>query len=203
MKKLIILFAVIALVFAGCTTEGKDDKMMEDKPVVNEEEQMQDDEMKDNTEHEEEMMDDEQEETMEENFLDVTMMDLDGNEWNLAKLNEKAVIKVWASWCSVCISGMDEYNSFSNEYEGGEVLTVVTPGMFGEKSKEDFIEWFKSVEEFQDIVVILDEEGLLINNLGIRAFPTFVYLDSKGNVNSGAIGHQSTTEIVEKLETVE
>ena len=46
--------------------------------------------------------------------------------------------------------------------------------MYGEQSKEDFIKWFKSLDDYKDTVVILDEEGLLINTLGIRGFPTLL-----------------------------
>ncbi len=175
MKKILIMIVVVlsaVLIFAACT------------PKENIEESNTNDE------------------TMEENFIDVTMTDIDGNEWNLSQLGDKAVVKVWASWCSICLSGMDEYNTFSDEYEDAVVLTVVSPGMRGEKNKEDFIEWYRGLDGVENIVTIIDEDGVLINGLGIRGFPTYVYINSDGYVDSGAIGHQATADVITRLESI-
>lgn len=194
MKKILIIMAVFALVLTGCTAQNTADNMAQASDA---EEQ--------STQTAEQTVAQEEDTvgTEEENFLDVTMYDIDGNEWNLAQLGQKAVVKVWASWCSICLSGMDEYNTFASEYKDAKVLTVVTPDMYGEQSKEDFIKWFKSLDDYKDTVVILDEEGLLINTLGIRGFPTYVYINSAGYVVSGAVGHQQTADVIARLESIE
>ena len=194
MKKVLIIVAVFALILTGCTAQSDTEKMTEETAVNEQETQP----MEETT-----MTEEENTEAAKDNFMDVTMLDIDGNEWNLAQLDQKAVVKVWASWCSICLSGMDEYNTFSAEYSGAKVLTVVSPGLYGEQSKEDFIEWFRSLDDYKDIVVIMDEDALLINNLGIRGFPTYIYIDSNGNVVSGAIGHQQTADVIAKLESID
>ncbi|MBN2879440.1 MAG: redoxin family protein [Clostridia bacterium] len=142
-------------------------------------------------------------EEMADNLLDQVLYDIDGNVWNLAKLNQKAVVKLWASWCPICLSGMEEYNAFTGEYKDAQVLTVVSPGLLGEKNKEDFLKWYKSLEDYDDIIVILDEEGILVNGLGVRGFPTYVYIDSSGYVESTAIGHQQTDVVIDHLNSME
>ncbi|MEX1375924.1 MAG: redoxin family protein [Eubacteriales bacterium] len=204
MKKLIILLSVVAasaLVLAACAPKAMDEVNTEDSMTPDTQ-----DTMEDNTMEEQEMTKEDtsmEEEDMSPNFLDVTMMDVDGNEWNLAELGDEAVVKVWASWCSICLAGMDEYNTFAGEYTDAKVLTVVSPGMLGEQSKEDFVSWFKSLDGVENIVVILDEDGLLIKNLGIRGFPTYVYLNSNGRADSIAVGHQQTADVVAKLESIQ
>ena len=206
MKKLIILLVVVAasaLMLAGCKPQAADENKADDSmaaDTMDDEQKMDDGTM---TDDKTDKTDDSMEEDMSPNFLDVTLMDVDGNEWNLSKLDEKAVVKVWASWCSICLAGMDEYNTFSGEYTDAKVLTVVSPGMLGEQSKEDFVDWFKSLDGVENIVVILDEDGVLIKNLGIRGFPTYVYLNSDGRADSIAVGHQQTADVIAKLESIQ
>ena len=220
MKRILIILSIVmvmVLAFAACTAPKTDDEMdtmakdTMDKGDMDTEDghdTMDDDSMddKDTMDDKDDSMDKDDEnmenEEMMENFLDVTLMDVDGNEWNLSMLDQKAVVKVWASWCGICLSGMDEYDEFSAEYEDAKVLSVVTPDMFGEKEKDEFIEWFKGLEGADNVVVILDEEGVIVNNLGIRGFPTYVYLNSDGYVHSGAIGHQATADVIAKLEMI-
>lgn len=194
MKKLLVLLIAVALFAAGCVPKSTDEDITAKDMTteVTATEDMTDTSDKATAEP-----------AMSDNFLDVTMKDINGNEWNLAKLDQKAVVKVWASWCSVCLSGMNEYRNFTQTYEDAQVLTVVSPGMLGEMNKRDFVEWFKSLEEQQDIIVILDEEGVLIKNLGIRAFPSYVYINSDGEAVSGAIGHQKTADVIASLEEIQ
>jgi len=211
MKKILLLLSIVmavALVFAACTTKEAEEKLIAAMTEDNmEEETMDNDETMDKDDDStaslgDTMDEEEQEPGTEAEFLNVTMMDIDGNEWNLANLGEKAVVKVWASWCSICLSGMEEYNDFAGENEDGLVLTLVAPGFSGEKNKEDFIEWFNGVENTENIVVILDEENVLFNGFGLRGFPTYIYLNSDGTVYTGAIGHQSTEAVVGALEVM-
>jgi len=198
MKKLIILAVAAALVLAGCTAANTDEDMM-DKASAGEQTIEDTTSAAADAEQQEQSMETEE---MADNLLDTVLYDIDGNEWNLAKLNQKAVVKLWASWCPICLSGMEEYNNFSAEYKDAQVLTVVSPGIFGEKNTEDFVEWYKSLEGYDNIIVILDEEGVLVNGLGIRGFPTYVYIDSSGHVESTAIGHQNTEVVIAHLNAV-
>ena len=107
MKKLIILLVVIvasAFVLAGCKPQAADETKADDNMAAD----TMDDEQKtdDGTMTDDKMdkTDDSMEEDMSSNFLDVTLLDVDGNEWNLSKLDDKAVVKVWASWCSICLA---------------------------------------------------------------------------------------------------
>ncbi len=192
MKKVLIIISAFALVLAGCAASNDADSSASENEAQEQTAAPAEEAVQQNYSTK----------TKEENLLDVTMYDIDGNEWNLAHLGQKAVLKVWASWCSICLSGMDEYNIFASEYSDAKVLTVVSPGMYGEQSKDDFIEWFKSLDDYKDTVVIMDEDALLVNSLGIRGFPTYVYIDSAGIVQSNAIGQQQTADVIAALESI-
>ena len=212
MKKLLLLLVAVALFATSCATANNlqgdiandiKDNMDETtaQPDVESQDAMDDNDDKDDMDDNKD--NDDEDDNMEPNFLDVVMTDIDGKEWNLSKLGNKAVVKVWASWCSICVSGLGELNTFATEYEDGVVLTVVSPDMLGEKSKEDFTEWFNSLEGYENTVVIFDDEGVLIKGLGVRAFPTYVFINSDGIVQGGAIGHQANADLVSRLAEIE
>lgn len=62
---------------------------------------------------------------------------LDGKEYTLPK-GKKVYLKAWASWCPICLSSLEELDSFTKEEDRIEIVTVVFPGKSGEMSKEEF-----------------------------------------------------------------
>ena len=111
---------------------------------------------------------------------DFTLKDRDGKEFTLSKQNGKKVyVKFWASWCHVCIDGLKELNNLSKENNDFEVVTIISPGHNGEKSKEDFLKWFDE-QPYKDIKVLFDEDGKVSNSYDIRAYPTSAAIGSDG-----------------------
>ena len=80
-------------------------------------------------------------------------------------------IKFWASWCSICLAGLDEVNTLASENNDFEVITIVSPGFRGEKNSEDFKKWFSGLE-YKNLTVLLDEEGTIANKYEVRGYPT-------------------------------
>ena len=65
---------------------------------------------------------------------DFEMLDLDGNSVKLSDFaGEKIYFKYWASWCPVCLGGLEDINALSAEETDFRVLTIVAPGQKGEK----------------------------------------------------------------------
>ena len=82
---------------------------------------------------------------------DFEMMDLNGNTVKLSDFaGEKVYIKYWASWCPICLGGLEDINTLSAENNGFKVLTIVAPGSKGEKNDEDFKTWFAGVEHTEN-----------------------------------------------------
>ena len=40
---------------------------------------------------------------------------------------EKVYVKYWASWCSICLAGLDELNTLAAQDNDFKVITIVSP----------------------------------------------------------------------------
>lgn len=132
------------------------------------------------------------------------LLDLEGNKQNLADYaGQKVYIKFWASWCSICLSGMEELNTLAGEETDFEVLTIVSPGSNAEKSSESFTKWFKGFPNAENITVLLDEGGTFFDEYGVLGYPTSVYISSDGTLVKSQTGHFSNEEIKKSFETIQ
>ena len=127
-------------------------------------------------------------------------VDAEGNIYNNESFKgQKIYIKYWASWCSICLAGLKEVDELFTEADGFTVYTVVTPNANGEQSQEDFMEWFKGLEQ-KNIKVLFDMKGQAAKEFGVRAFPTSIFIGSDGVLISTTPGHKSNDEIFETIE---
>ncbi|MBT2569634.1 TlpA disulfide reductase family protein [Planococcus sp. ISL-110] len=132
------------------------------------------------------------------------LIDLDGNQQNLADYaGQKVYVKFWASWCSICLSGMEELNALAAEETDFAVLTIVSPGSNAEKSTESFAKWFEGFPNAENITVLLDEGGTFFDEYGIIGYPTSVYIGSDGTLVKSLTGHFSNEEIKKSFETIQ
>lgn len=186
MKKRMMLITVLAmaalLVFTGCSNNTKNNENMNENESSHnmsmDKDMSEDDMMKDDMDKDmskEEMMTNDGD--MAKGF---ELMDLDGNTVSLEGLEgEKVYVKFWASWCSICLAGLDELNEFSGEEHDFEVLTIVSPGYNGEKSLSKFRTWFDK-QGADNLTVLIDEDGDIARKYGIRAYPTSAFIGSDG-----------------------
>jgi len=132
------------------------------------------------------------------------LVDLEGNQQNLADYaGQKVYVKFWASWCSICLSGMEELNTLAGEENDFAVLTIVSPSSNAEKSSESFAKWFKGFPNAENITVLLDEGGTFFEEYGVIGYPTSVYIGSDGTLAKSQTGHFSNEEIKSTFETVQ
>lgn len=133
---------------------------------------------------------------------DFVLMNLSGDSVQLSSLKgEPVVIKVWASWCSICLAGMADYDVLSASQSGYKVLSMVAPDRNGEQSESEFKSWFSTLG-LEHVEVLLDSDGEMTKRYGVRAFPTMVYIDAKGAVQDVIVGHMDNDQIIEKLESL-
>ncbi len=187
--------------------EEEMDKSMEDKPHADMDDDMSNDGM-DKGDMKEDAMDGMEEDAMEKDgMMDETMMndgeqapkfelmDLSGNTVSLEDFaGEKVYVKYWASWCPVCNTGLPDINELSASAEGYKVITIVTPDSYGEKSIDKFKTWF-AAKEFDDMTVLLDQDGVYAREFGVRGFPTSAYIGSDGVLIKVLPGHVSNEQI--------
>ncbi len=120
---------------------------------------------------------------------------------SLAKLAGKTVyIKFWATWCPTCLGGLEEFTALAEQMAHKKdivVLSVVTPGLNGEMSENEFAEWAKAQQ--LSFPVYFDPSGALNREFGIRAYPTGVFISKDGAVMQKKVGHESNTQIIHTL----
>ena len=64
----------------------------------------------------------------------------------------KVYLKFWASWCPICNDGLPELHELFTKEKDYIVYSVVTPNANGEKSIDDFKEWFNLFESIHDLL---------------------------------------------------
>ncbi|WP_282020282.1 TlpA family protein disulfide reductase [Planomicrobium okeanokoites] len=135
---------------------------------------------------------------------DFKLVDLNGETHELSEYaGQKVYIKFWASWCSICLSGMNELNELAGEEPDFEVLTIVSPDSNAEKSSDSFAKWYEGLDNTSNIQVLLDEEGPVFDDYGVIGYPTSVYIGSDGVMVKSQTGHVSNEQIYETFESIQ
>lgn len=188
---LISFILVVAMVVIGC--QGNQPQDMMDKS----------DDMKS-----QDMMDKSEEMTSKKIMNDgqlapaFSLMDLDGHTIDSESLKgQKLYMKFWASWCPICLSGLDGLDTLSGQTNDFTVLTIVAPGYNGELEEDEFKEWFKT-RETKNMTVLLDSEGQLTKEFGVRGYPTSVFIGSDGVLAQQFPGHVDSDQIKNFFEQV-
>ena len=126
----------------------------------------------------------------------IQLKDLNNKTVSLSRYKGKKVyIKMWASWCPICLSGLQEINNLSKDKNKNfEVVTIVSPGQKGEKTKDKFIQWYKGLN-YKNITVLMDEKGEILKKAQVRGYPSNIILDTNGNVSKVLTGHLNAGQI--------
>ena len=114
-----------------------------------------------------------------EDAPDFTLQSVDGKEVKLSDFKGKKVyLKFWASWCGPCKKSMPELMELAaKEDRGFEILTVIAPGLQGEKTVDQFPKWFEE-QGYKDIPVLYDTQGTTFQAYQIRSIPTEYLIES-------------------------
>jgi len=208
------MLLVFTLVVAGCANVSEDENMPEttsDEPEI-----MMDDEQGETTESA-----DMENDNMTSDEMDKEDMTSDGmilNEGEMAPAyslqdvnvnmvsltdfeGEKVYVKYWASWCSICLAGLDELNTLATQDNDFKVLSIVSPNYHGEKSTEDFKKWYSFLEADQ-VTVLLDEEGVFAKQFSVIAYPTSYYIGSDGLLVKSLVGHNTNEAIIKTFKDI-
>ena len=136
-----------------------------------------------------------------ENF---TLQDRNGNAVSLSDYRGKPVyIKFWASWCPMCLAGLEDFSAVAQEYNeagGVRVLSVVMPGLHGEMDEEGFNDWADG--QRLDFPILFDKTGEVNEQFRVKAYPTSVFLDKNGEVKENKTGDIPRAELESKLESL-
>ena len=167
----------------NCKKNCKSDKMMQDE--MKDSKSMKKDRMMNNKE-----------------MYDFTLKDLDGNDYKLSdNKGKKVYMKFWASWCSICLTGLEDLDKLAVENNDFEIVTVVAPGRNREMNTAAFKKWFKELG-LKNLKVLFDETGEVTEHYGIKVYPTSVYVGSNGTDTTVKAGHNSNDDIKDTIKNL-
>ena len=114
---------------------------------------------------------------------------MDGKEVKLSDFKGKKVyLKFWASWCGPCRKSMPELMELAAKPDRDfEILSVIAPGIQGEKTVEQFPQWFQE-QGYKDIPVLYDTKATTFQAYQIRSIPTEYLIDSQGKIGKIQFG---------------
>lgn len=155
MKKILVML-ISAILLVGCAnaqpTETKPTKKVSEKPTL-------------------------------VSDVDYTLKGIDGKRYKLTDFRGKKVyIKFWASWCHVCLGGLDHFNELSKSNQDFVVLSVVAPEVNYEANQADFTNWFKQKKYDSRFIVLFDEGGKMLHDLGVNAYPTSIFVNANQEI---------------------
>ena len=134
---------------------------------------------------------------------DFELKGVDGKTYKLSDFKGKKVyLKFWASWCSICLSTLKDTDELAkNAGKDYVVLTVVSPGHVGEKSEADFKNWYEKLN-YKHLPVLLDPSGKLLEQYGVRSYPTAAFIGSDGKLVKTRPGLIKKAEIESTLKSI-
>lgn len=135
---------------------------------------------------------------------DFELKDMKGNTVKLSHYKGKKVyLKFWATWCGPCRQSMPELNKLVEEKDRDfEILTIMAPGLQGEKTEEEFVKWFDQ-QDYKSVPVLYNPDGSAFADYQVRSIPTEVFIDSHGkigHVQLGAISNEDAKKIIKGLQ---
>ena len=130
------------------------------------------------------------------NNYDFTLRDLDGHVTKLSQYRgHPVVIDFWATWCAPCRHQIPELKKLYTKYKsrGLVVLGVACDTVQGDgvRSVRPF------VREFDISYPILLAESPVLDDFGIEALPTTVFLGSNGTILGRMMGAGANGELSE------
>ena len=134
---------------------------------------------------------------------DFELKDMKGNTVKLSDYKGKKVyLKFWATWCGPCRQSMPELEKLLKDTDRDfEILTIMAPGLQGEKTEEEFVKWFDQ-QDYKLVPVLYNPDGSAFANYQVRSIPTEVFIDSQGkigHVQLGAISNEDAKKIIKEL----
>ena len=134
---------------------------------------------------------------------DFELKDMKGNMVKLSDYKGKKVyLKFWATWCGPCRKSMPELEKLVKDTDRNfEILTIMAPGLQGEKTEEEFVKWFDQ-QDYKSVPVLYNPDGSAFADYQVRSIPTEVFIDSHGkigHVQLGAISNEDAKKIIKEL----
>jgi len=139
--------------------------------------------------------------SISKSIYEETLSGFDREPIRLEQFQGKVVyIKFWATWCPLCLAGLEDFAALAEQVSSSPdiaVISIVTPGLNGEISRNDFIDWARGRKLF--FPIYFDESGAVNKEFEIRGYPAAVYLAKDGTVMKKTAGDELNAQILHSL----
>lgn len=135
--------------------------------------------------------------------IDFTLYDQYGNKHTLSEYKGKTIfLNFWATWCPPCRGEMPYIDELYKEYNENKddiiILGVASPNL-GREGSEDHIKSFLEKEN-HSFPVVFDENGAMVYEYGINAFPSTFIINKEGYITKyipGAMNKETMKNLIE------
>ncbi|WP_040328968.1 cytochrome c biogenesis protein/redoxin [Clostridium ihumii] len=135
--------------------------------------------------------------------IDFTLIDQYGKKHTLSEYKGKTVfLNFWATWCPPCRAEMPHIEELYKEYNENNddvvILGVASPNLGREGTLDEISNYLK--KEKYTFPVIFDNDGPLVYQYGINAFPTTFIINKEGYISKyipGAIDKETMKNLIE------
>lgn len=108
-------------------------------------------------------------------------------------------VKLWASWCPTCLSELEDVARLKKDHPGLDVVSVMFPNQFNEKSAKEIKEWLAGVKELGGVPVLFDEKGSFYDVSGIKGYPVHLIFGADGKLMFAKNGAMRKGELYRNL----
>ena len=176
-KRLLAAILIASVLFVGACSKPREEAKDSSEGSASESE---------TTEESEETQEGSSEETTY--TLTFKTKDINGNEVSSEDLfseNDYTMINFWASWCGPCAMEMPELEKLNQDFSenGCGIIGILVDG----DKKEGLSDGKEVVEETGVTYPVVVPWDTFFEEIGIQAFPTSVFVNSAGEIVSGAI----------------
>lgn len=108
----------------------------------------------------------------------VPFLDENQNQLTLAEFKGKPlIVNIWATWCPVCVKKMAGLNRFAGKFqaEGGQVLAISQ-----DSGGVSTVKAYYTRNDYKNLPIYIDSTGQLLDALGGRGLPMFIFIDAQG-----------------------
>jgi thiol-disulfide isomerase/thioredoxin len=113
----------------------------------------------------------------------LNVVDLQGQRWTAAELSGQVVVlNFWATWCAPCVEEMPSLQALHNNSERAPKVLAVNV-----KETASTVRRFMAAQRI-DMPVVLDPQGDLTRQWGVRVYPTTVLIGPDGRARWRVVG---------------
>jgi len=131
------------------------------------------------------------------NHQSLQLSDLDGNSILLSDFSGKSVlINFWATWCPPCLEEMPLIESYAVQHEDELVVLAINAG-----ENENVVREFAEQHGFR-FNILLDPTNSAARKFFVYGYPTTMFFDEAGYIQSTHIGELNENLLVNYLTTI-